>query len=393
MKRPFISFLLTLPLWLSVAACSGEEDIPTPDPMPVPADSAEHVVLVYMEAQNSLWSDAYSDLEEIEAARKDIPSDCRVAVFLDGFTQGGCIQTPRLLTYTSKESKEVLTYPSQMNSADSATMVAVLDRMARLFPARKYSLVLWSHGTGWVPAKKTRTRSFGSDNGMEMDIPVLRGVLEQLPRLNLQYILFDACFMQSIEVAYELRDVTRWVIGSPAEIPGKGAPYDLAMKNLCKADAEGIVQDYHRGYKDPYGAPLSAICTNRLEMLAKATASVLPACFAERSTPSCEGVQRYDGRIGRTEMYGMKSAMYHLLDEETYAHWAEVFDWAVPVQSPVGSWITLNSDYPPAKLTDPEHYGGVSIFLPSSRYDSKGYNTFFQTYQWYEAAGWKGTGW
>ena len=43
---------------------------------------------------------------------------------------------------------------------------------------------------------------------------------------DFRFIMFDACFMQSVEVAYELRDCCDYYIGFPAENPGPGAAYD-----------------------------------------------------------------------------------------------------------------------------------------------------------------------
>ena len=49
---------------------------------------------------------------------------------------------------------------------------------------------------------------------------------------HFDFVLFDACFMQSIEVAYALRNFTDYYIGSPTEIPGPGARYDVLVPAL-----------------------------------------------------------------------------------------------------------------------------------------------------------------
>ena len=46
---------------------------------------------------------------------------------------------------------------------------------------------------------------------------------------NLEFILFDACLMSSIEVLYDLRDKAKYVIASPAELPAPGFPYARVM--------------------------------------------------------------------------------------------------------------------------------------------------------------------
>ena len=46
---------------------------------------------------------------------------------------------------------------------------------------------------------------------------------------HFDFIMFDACFMMSVEVAYEVRNYTDYYIGSPTENPGPGAPYDKVV--------------------------------------------------------------------------------------------------------------------------------------------------------------------
>ena len=63
------------------------------------------------------------------------------------------------------------------------------------------------------------TRFFGSVSLAEnaMDISTLaEGIRES--GLKMQYILFDACYMSNIETAYELKDVTNYMIASGSEI-------------------------------------------------------------------------------------------------------------------------------------------------------------------------------
>ncbi len=361
-----------------VAGCSHHD---TPEP-----DKNSHTVIVYVVADNSLWKNASDDVNEILRAQQDIPEGCKVAIFVDR-----TYRQPYIQLVDRNESRVAYTFPENVASTDSATMVSTLKRIMSLSPSDDYSLVLWSHGSGWVPSKRyAPTRAFGQDGNVWMEIPTLRGVLSQFKPFN--FILFDACFMQDIETAYELQDVTPWIIGSAAEIPGDGAPYHRIVKDMCDKNIEGIAQHYHDFYTVPNGAVLSVVNTSRLDTLAETTARYLPHCFEGRVTPDLSQVQQYKGLMGKTEVYGMKSAMFHLLSEADYQEWVKVFDEAVPFQLPVQEWITKR---PPltASLTDPEHYGGVAIFLPSEPYVSKGYINFWHRYRWYKDAGWSSTGW
>ncbi len=43
--------------------------------------------------------------------------------------------------------------------------------------------------------------------------------------VKMEYILFDDCYMSSVEVAYELKEATRFLIASTSEMMAYGMPY------------------------------------------------------------------------------------------------------------------------------------------------------------------------
>ena len=78
-----------------------------------------------------------------------------------------------------------------------------------------------------------------------MNITQMAKALEGLTPFK--YIFVDCCNMVSAETGYELRNATEYLIGSPAEIPGWGAPYDKIMPSLFKNGS-----DMYRGIVDAY---------------------------------------------------------------------------------------------------------------------------------------------
>ena len=65
--------------------------------------------------------------------------------------------------------------------------------------------------------------------------------------------MFDACFMASVEVAYELCGFTDYYIGSPTENPGPGAPYERLVP-LMAADQAAVEMSkaYFAAYEEIY---------------------------------------------------------------------------------------------------------------------------------------------
>ena len=124
-----------------------------------------------------------------------------------------------------------------------------------MYPAEEYGLILWSHGTSWLPAGRG-LRSFGSDSGKEMNIVDLAKALP----LHFKFILFDACLMGAVEVVYELRNTTDYIIASSTETIAEGFPYHLILPELVKQNPDWtkVAQQYFDYYNNQQGVYQSA---------------------------------------------------------------------------------------------------------------------------------------
>ena len=355
---------------------------------------AQRVVVVYMMAENSL-SFPYSnnDLNEIRSAVKSIPDSCRLVVYFDN---SNSTEKPQLLSFTAKDGEELIhQYDIDPISTDSTTMQDVLGLITYRCPAKSYGLVMWSHGSGWIPRKTAPQKTIGIDNGRnntssneggEMEISTLANVLRNTGE-QWDYVFFDACFMQGVEVAYELRDVVPWCIGSPAEIPGNGAPYDEIMNALFLPTEEvwRIAEDYYNYYEYTDGLVISAIRTNQLDVLAEATAPLLSRLD---EYPETDNIQKYlDGYSRMPNYHDMGSAIGKWFTEEEYATWRRAVELAVPHHYATTRWLTSYSyfHFNPT-ITDPDHIVCMSMYIPSK--DANLNDSFRQT-KWYKVSGWK----
>lgn len=384
---------------LCFTACG--DDLPTPD-----EKLSGNTVIVYMGAENSLAPYAQWDLNEMKAALDQIPADCQVVVYKDAELK------PVILHLTSGKCVTHHEYKTDHNSGDAGVMRSVLDKIVRDFPSEKYSLVLWSHGTGWYDMPVAGLRSIivdngnntGSNRGQWVHMSQLADVLAGLP--HMEFILSDACYMQGVEVASWLYPYADYLIGSPTETPATGAPYDLIMNSMCRADIQGIIDGYASAYSDGSGVLLSAVCSASFPDLCRATAMHVPTVFPRGNMPGMEGVQIYAPAYGRDSYsrqsgmpvpYDLRSAMYHVLDAEAYARWEE--QWQKAILYPHGSsaWISVYDSFRYGRehctMTDPRHYGGISMNIPQEGYEAEGWNMQFRLAPWYTLTLWEGTGW
>lgn len=390
MKQKFLYLIIYIGAVL-LTACHDDISLPSD-----PNEPCERTVIFYVMAENSLSNALPEDIDELASAAESIPKNVNVIVYLDN-------ENLPVIYKISNEGKGIVeSYSNDQDSCDSIVVRNTLQKIIQKYPAHHYSLILSSHGSGWTPAKKAPLKSIGIDNnqnktndsGSHLGISALRWVLESFPKFD--YIFFDACFMQCVEVAYELRDVCDWIIGSPAEIPGPGAPYDKMASALCNADVKGIIDRYGEAYPSgPYtGILLSAIKCSELDSLAIVTHDYIPSLFADKAQVSTIGFQPYaDLSSTYTHYYDMNTTMYNILDAEAYERWQKYFDRAVPLRSftHTQTWKAFHCIF--ARIADPEHFGGISMFVPSQANERYGWNKAFQSTSWYKATGWDTTGW
>lgn len=402
-------FLVMLFLALILPSChdsnelkpniNPQDTIPTEEVI-IPEDSCDFAVIVYIAAENSLgkqWpslnnkSFAELDIEEMVEAAADIPLSNRLFVYFDSPLE------PQLLEINSQEGKILLETRIEENSADPVTFEKILKRITTKYPSHHQALVMWSHASGWIPGPK---KSFGIDNltngttdkGSEIEIADLRQAFENL-NIHFDYIMFDACFMQCIETAYELRKSTDYIIASPAEIPGNGAPYNLIMPLLMEPSEENckaIISTYFADYEDKDGAILSVVKTSELDSLLNLTRELCPDYYTVAPNLDTYGIQPYcvfmEYTTWKPEYFDMGSVMNRLLSQSDYSLWVEQLDKTIINKHYTDSWLSVYAswDFAP-NIIDPDHLALTSIFVPNAKYDKNTtYNESIKQTQWYK---------
>lgn len=360
-------------------------------------------VLVYMAAENTLASFYQDDIDEMMHAASDIPQDCRLLIYLDDY------DLPRMLSIEKQQGrrpvcKTLHEFAEEHNSGDTKTLRLAMQWMTEHAPAESYGLVLWSHGDAWIPAKTASQRVVCQDAraGSWMEIPDIANALSAYPQLD--FILFDACFMQSIEVAYELRHAARYIVASPAEIPAPGAPYDRILEPMFAHTgyAEGIAEQYYREYLDgrvpikghtplTYGVCLSVVDCTQLEQLAATTRTMVTKYATHPHVANLDNVQRYYLRHSATRpaYYDINGYMTRLITNPAdYALWRTTLDRTITHRATTKEWF---SDYTGVERVDTINYSGLSCYVPKSA--NTQLNRKFSATSWYTAAGWQQAGW
>lgn len=428
-KKTCSLIIATLFIVVGVSCSNGD----SPDGPDAPVTPVGQTVFMFFPWSNSLLSDFRRTVEDMQTvvAQRSM-KDERIMVFM------ATSEREAVLFELKKQNGQCLTDTLRRYSDRPFTsrqwLTSLFSEVMTLAPASRYGMVVGCHGMAWVPVQGQRNarKRLGSqerideednlykeekidkegDDLMHFEVqgPVTTRFIggtypeTQIETTDLadamadagfhtEYILFDACYMSSVEVAYELKDVTHYLIASPTEVLSYGFPYITMGKHLLGTpNYKGLVDSFisfYSSYNLPYGTVAVTDCT-QLDALA-AIAQQINAADAEQTNAASEGklntarsgknvpngVQIMDG-YSPTLFYDLGHLM-SLKDAGTVltAAFAEQLDKTVPYKGHTGQYFTALKDAP----VDIKHYSGLNTSQGSLNHMA---DRFSET-AWYKA--------
>ena len=214
------------------------------------------------------------------------------------------------------------TWPVGTPVANKEVMTDVFNWVREQFPAAGYGAIMSSHATGYLPEdyyedpKKyegrdrgsstswsPRLRTFGQeyfDKGTQSQEMELKDLAAAIP-YKLDYLIFDACLMGTVEVAWELRNVCSYLAASPCEIPAAGFDFQNLVEHLLKPvpDVQAVCQDYFAAYENSttYGATVTLVDCSRMDRLAATCRELFERYRSGIRNLDGKNVQVYDRRV------------------------------------------------------------------------------------------------
>lgn len=399
-----LQYILLIFVSLLSVACGPKPYTPKP-----PQGTADHTLVMYLAGNNSLQSYLENNVEDvISSVDASTPSDNgRIVVF---FRPRPSLGDPLLLQiyYDKKVGAQcdtLRTYPSTISSSDPETLRTVMADVERVAPAKEYSLVFGSHATGWFTKECMSrgslsrplsvgesgddgsfwqksgdeiTRTFGLDgkvdyNGKTIDDPGMdiTEIAAVLSGYNVRSLIFDACFMASVEAIYDLRQTADYVIASSAEIMGRGMPYDLVLKYLF---ASGNVRDNLMKY-----------CSEYIRYYRELTPGTKSGTISLIDCAKVEGLAAAVAKIeqgGLNEVDAFDIQAFELLDEHQFYDLEHFYDLAAKDRSAYSALqntiydcvvytahtSSVYSAFGLAGLFEVERSCGLTVNIPSMSY-------------------------
>ena len=416
-------FILTLPV-----ACDKQD----PD-----EGTIRNVCIIYSAGYSDLSTALTEDLADI-ATKGFVPKRKGADVLLvisQRTAQPGDYITPtapclyRIYKHSGKVIRDTLfSMDEGVSPLEADAMRVLLGKAGELFPARHYGMVFSSHGSGWLPpgffrnpdiSKKPKKERHASwipvpDSYFQDDSPgfiltkaagaeyhqkpgekerytvetEIQAFAASIP-MHLDYLLFDACLMGGVEVAWALREVADYIGFSQTEILSEGFDYTSLTGHLLQAtpDPTAVCDDFYQYYEKQTGiyrsATISLIRTSELEALARACRPLFERYRAEISALKPSEVQGFGGA---------KRYFFDLADilekagasAEEMAGVQDALDRCITYKNHTEKYYSDN-----VKDTLPIHaFCGLSMYLPSPSVVGTGkayLDEYYRTLGWNQA--------
>ena len=372
---------LLYPLVLLVAVCAScTSSIEEPDPEPVePPQPVDRTVIMFYPYSDlmSYFAQNITDFASVFASHQS--SGERIVVCIESTPDD--VNVIELVPQGAMCVKDTVDRFSNPQFATTEGIRDMLLRVVALAPASTYSMIIGGHGMGWLPAStatrsahlKARreipvdallTRYFGGLSAPYIiDISTLAEGIEEAG-LKMEYMLFDDCYMSSVEVAYELRGVTDRLIACPTEVMAYGFPYHKCGEYLLgEPDYEKVCDEFYNfyiSYPSPYGTIAVTDC-RKLDALAEAVRQVNLTCGEEIVTGD---VQTMDG-YSPTIFYDMEDVVRHQCattsDEDLWTQFEAALAEAVPYKRHTPKYYSMRRG--PHEIRT---YGGITTSLTSA---------------------------
>ncbi len=286
-----------------------------------PTKPAHWTVLAYVSGDNNLSPYGKTDMGEMK--RIGSRTGLNLLAQYDPAGTGG---TRRFyLRKGTLIDADVISNLGETNMGDPKVLSSFLEWGVTTYPAERVCVILWNHGSGWddsniyrgvqkLGAKIARKGIFGPraahlralgrrsqqtffttsitravrDRAIAFDDQamdfldnielknVLAGTQAKLGR-PIDLVAMDACLMNMLEVAYQVRDSVGIMVGSEETEPCDGWPYDQAFKILGAPQiptpgefAKHCVEAYLAGYKPTDGVTQSALDITKVGLVVAA---------------------------------------------------------------------------------------------------------------------------
>jgi len=378
-----------------------------------PGEQKDWTIMVYLNGKNDLEGAALRDLNEMERAGSTKNVNIVVEIGrIKGFdaSNGDWNGVRRYYALKDRNMKLVASRLEQdLGGADMGDYRTLIDfgRWAKnLYPAKRYMLIVWNHGSGWEKRAPSNP-DIAPDKGISYDSATKNHI--NTPQLGLALSAIgkvaiyasDACLMQMPEVDYELKNYADYIIGSEETEPSGGYDYTAFLGALGERPAmlpaelaKLVVDSYSAQYRrSRTGSTLSIVRSGALDGLAERTAAwtsaVMAAGMRREVRDAINSAMSYD-HWGNKDLYSLVELVSAKApDAAVRGRSAELLRYIsaeLVLYNRTSDQAAVDDNGDEGGGVSPKKYSGshgIAVYLPGLKI-----NDGYQELAWASASGW-----
>ncbi|MGE3062106.1 MAG: clostripain-related cysteine peptidase [bacterium] len=223
--------------------------------------SGDVVFAVYMATDNSMYSAYCQNIEQMKLGSATV-ENTKIHVFADT-----PLESYKFIIHDSLI--DTVSVVSNVNSGDPKVISDFFSDVFVRYPNDIKIAVIWDHGNGWYNFKSSKSVLF--DSNPDDFISVTEGELREIfykimNRVSerTDIVVFDACKMQTLEVAYELTGLVDYIVASEDSVPYLGMPYADVLKAVDSSKSSEdagrrMCEEYYSHYESLDAHPVISL--------------------------------------------------------------------------------------------------------------------------------------
>ncbi|MCK9225689.1 MAG: clostripain-related cysteine peptidase, partial [Candidatus Muirbacterium halophilum] len=180
---------------------------------------------------------------------------------ISGLQAGDDYFETNFTVYIEKNNLRKLRKNISLNVGDPSNLVEYVNYCKTNFPAKKYALIIYGHGGGsiswnsshFAPKKVIGFATTYDDFLTYTELNYAFNEIKNILGKKLDLTVFSSCLMSTIELAYELKDYTNYIVASKFASYGMDSFYSFSdLKNNINSDGKQlgkyIIDGSHKWY-------------------------------------------------------------------------------------------------------------------------------------------------
>jgi len=365
------------------------------------SDSAEWTFMVFLNSDNNLEPAGIDDFMEMASVGSS--ERVKIVVQMDrchGYTNvyGDWAGTKRfLIELEDTPSVTPIADLGEQNMGDPDVLQDFVEWAITTFPAKHYALSIWDHGDGWRILRdrlimSVTSEDAGSNAGWGVSKVVsqdetndndvlymkevqnaletaLSNIESQLGKpVKFDVLGFDACLMGMVEVAYAMRNVANYLVGSEYLEPSDGWSYDSILNELASDPllhpqqvADLIVSKYVDAYSDRHGITQSSVDIAKLNNLCTKIDNFVSVATTEWSALKIARTNTLEYHLSGASVWGVD--LWHFTDNVyNQVTSTEIKTAALQLKNAIEDFVSEEGH-----STDMDGSYGISIYFPPDR--------------------------